>query len=106
MAAELKFKDDVEPGLRPILARHRQRLLDELTELERDCYEPVTPTLAIELKPRPLGAALAMRVMQSDLYQQLDDAERADCDELVRQNIEWFKSDCAAASAPSQGGEK
>jgi hypothetical protein len=44
---------------------------------------------------RPLGCFLAMRVMQSDLYRQLDDAERADCDELVRRNLEWFKRDSA-----------
>lgn len=40
---------------------------------------------------RPLGGALAMRVMQSDLYPKLDDVERADCDELVRQNLDWCK---------------
>lgn len=40
---------------------------------------------------RPLGGALAMRVMQSDLYKQLNDAEYADCDELVRRNLEWYK---------------
>lgn len=44
---------------------------------------------------RPLGCALAMRVMQSDLYKELDDAERADCDELVQRNLEWFKRDNA-----------
>lgn len=44
---------------------------------------------------RPLGCALAMRVMQSDLYKQLDDVERADCDELVQRNLEWFKRDSA-----------
>jgi hypothetical protein len=30
------------------------------------------------------GCALAVRVMQSDLYERLDDLERAECDELVR----------------------
>ncbi len=30
------------------------------------------------------GYALAMRVLQSDLYHQLDDRERAECDELIR----------------------
>ena len=30
-----------------------------------------------------LGFALAMRVLQSDLYQQLDEVERAECDELI-----------------------
>jgi hypothetical protein len=40
---------------------------------------------------RPLGCALAMRVLQSDIYPTLDDAERADCDELVRRNLDWCK---------------
>jgi len=31
-----------------------------------------------------LGAALAMRVLQSDLYHDLDSIERAECDELIR----------------------
>lgn len=30
------------------------------------------------------GYALAMRVLQSDLYRQLDERERAECDELIR----------------------
>lgn len=34
-----------------------------------------------------LGWKLAMRVLQSDLYHELDDAERAECDELVRKNL-------------------
>jgi hypothetical protein len=42
---------------------------------------------------RPLGCALAMRVLQSDLYPTLDGAERADCDELVHRNLEWAKRD-------------
>lgn len=29
------------------------------------------------------GYALAMRVLQSDLYHRLDDRERAECDELI-----------------------
>jgi hypothetical protein len=44
---------------------------------------------------RPLGCALAMRVLQSELYRGLNDAERADCDELVQRNLEWFKRDSA-----------
>lgn len=34
-----------------------------------------------------LGYALAMRVLQSDLYRQLDDTERGECDELVRRGM-------------------
>lgn len=30
-----------------------------------------------------LGRALAMRVLQSDLYHQLDDREKAECDALL-----------------------
>lgn len=56
-----------------------------------------TPRLGGEA--RPIGCALAMRVMQSPLYQQLDEAERADCDELVRQNLDWFKRDNARGVA-------
>lgn len=59
---------------------------------------------------RPLGCALAMRVMQSDLYKQLDEAERADCDELVQRNLEWFKRDSAtgvtAVHAPAPPNDK
>lgn len=54
-------------------------------------------------KRRPLGCALAMRVMQSDLYQQLDDTERADCDELVRRNLEWFKADSSPGVSRPDG---
>lgn len=32
-----------------------------------------------------IGHALAMRVLQSDLYRQLDETERSECDELIRQ---------------------
>jgi hypothetical protein len=39
-----------------------------------------------------------MGVLQSDLYRQLDDVQRAECDELVRRNLEWFKADAAIAS--------
>ena len=34
------------------------------------------------------GYALAVRVLQSDLYAQLDDKERAECDELIRRGQE------------------
>lgn len=37
---------------------------------------------------KTFGCALAMRVMQSHLYAQLDDVERAECDELLRR---WFE---------------
>lgn len=50
---------------------------------------------------RPLGCALAMRVLQSDLYRGLDDAQRADCDELVRRNLEW----CKATDNPARSAE-
>lgn len=50
---------------------------------------------------RPLGCSLAMRVMQSDLYPKLDEAERSDCDLLVLQNIAWFKNDAAASIQPA-----
>lgn len=58
--------------------------------------EPTAPSAQTEderqLAPRrPLGCALAMRVLQSDMYTTLDDAERADCDELVQRNLEWFR---------------
>lgn len=48
---------------------------------------------------RPLGCALAMRVLQSDLYRGLDDTERADCDELVRRNLDWCKADASGVLA-------
>lgn len=54
---------------------------------------------------RPLGCCLAMRVMQSDLYRNLDDAERSDCDELVRLNLDWFKRDSAPPTGGAEGGD-
>ena len=39
------------------------------------------------------GYALAMRVLQSDLYKQLDDKERAECDELIARGQTPSKSD-------------
>lgn len=33
------------------------------------------------------GYALAMRVLQSDLYKQLDDRELAECDEFIRREV-------------------
>jgi hypothetical protein len=67
----------------------------------------VNPTVTHELatvpqprqEARPLGCALAMRVLQSDLYKQLNDAERADCDELVQRNLEWLKRDGSSSNA-------
>jgi hypothetical protein len=53
---------------------------------------------AVDAKSRPFGCALAMGVLQSDLYRQLDDVQRAECDELVRRNLEWFKADAAIAT--------
>lgn len=38
-----------------------------------------------------LGRVLAVRVLQSDLYRRLNDAERADCDALVRAHVESLK---------------
>lgn len=40
-----------------------------------------------------LGAALAMRVLQSDLYAELDDTERGECDALIRAQQEINKND-------------
>jgi hypothetical protein len=57
---------------------------------------------AVDAKSRPFGCALAMGVLQSDLYRQLDDVQRAECDELVRRNLEWFKADAAIASQEKQ----
>ncbi len=47
---------------------------------------------------RPVGCALALRVMQSNLYPALDEAERADCDALIRKNLDW-----ASAPTPPKG---
>lgn len=63
-------------------------------------WHRVGPVMVQLPKRRPLGCALAMRVMQSDLYPTLDGDERADCDELVRQNIEWFGRDARGVSLP------
>jgi hypothetical protein len=48
-----------------------------------------------------------MRVMQSDLFEQLDDAERAECDALVRANPYMnFRSNADSAPAPAvEAGE-
>lgn len=42
-------------------------------------------------KNKTFGCVLAMRVMQSDLYEQLDDTERTECDELIRRWHEHLK---------------
>lgn len=39
------------------------------------------------MRQAPIGHALAMRVLQSDLYRQLDDTERAECDALIHDHI-------------------
>lgn len=44
---------------------------------------------------KQIGYALAMRVLQSDLYAKLDDEERGECDALIR----------AGVGEPRQGGE-
>jgi hypothetical protein len=53
---------------------------------------------AISSQPPAAAGALAMRVMQSDLYGQLDDAERAQCDAQIRQHLEWFRGSASATS--------
>jgi hypothetical protein len=53
----------------------------------------------------PVGWKLAMRVLQSDMYAQLDEAERAECDALVRANPHIRTSMPAASEAiPSASG--
>jgi polyhydroxyalkanoate synthesis regulator phasin len=61
------WKDGIMTGLEVELA-------DEGKKMER--------SLAAA-QARTFGCALAMRVLQSDLYRQLDDTERAECDELI-----------------------
>lgn len=46
------------------------------------------------------GWKLAMRVLQSDLYATLDDAERADCDALIRANPYLAAPSPSASSVP------
>lgn len=40
------------------------------------------------------GYALAMRVLQSELYRQLDDRERAECDELIQRGMKPKTFNC------------
>lgn len=69
---------------------------NELFEFARKCA-------ALSSQP-PAAGVLAMRVMQSDLYGQLDDTERAQCDEQIRRHLDWLKGDASltatAGSAP------
>ena len=39
-----------------------------------------------------IGRALAMRVLQSDLYFQLDEVERGECDALIHDHLESLKA--------------
>jgi hypothetical protein len=48
-----------------------------------DNLEAAKSTLLAAIS-QPLGYALAMRVLQSDLYSKLDDKERSECDEIIR----------------------
>ena len=41
-----------------------------------------------------LGYALATRVLQSDLYTELDDLERSQCDELIKQGQQQYGCHC------------
>lgn len=59
-----------------------RRAEDAETKL-KDVDMSRTPVAAPCESPPSFGCILAMRVLQSDLYRQLDDAERAECDELV-----------------------
>jgi len=61
---------------------------------------PVVETASVE--HGQMGWKLAMRVMQSDLFEQLDDAECAECDALVRANPYMnFRSNADSAPAPA-----
>lgn len=54
----------------------------------------------------PTGFALAMRVLQSDLYAQLDDIERGECDALIAAGQQALKvQDEATAKEASNGGK-
>ena len=52
------------------------------------------------------GWKLAMRVLQSDLYAQLDDEERAICDELIRRNPYMATARQRRATAVEDGETK
>lgn len=39
----------------------------------------------------PFGYALAMRVLQSDLYRKLDDIERGECDEMIARGMDRLR---------------
>lgn len=56
-----------------------------------------------QAKTGATGWKLAMRVMQSDLFDKLDDAERAECDALVRANPYLGRSSTAAAQVDERG---
>lgn len=46
MAADMKLKPDISNGVGKLLMKRRKELLRDLADLERDCFEPVDPTLA------------------------------------------------------------
>lgn len=60
-------------------------------------FHELRAALGVRDTRRPHGCALAMRVMQSNLYTFLDEAERAECDELVQRNLEWAKADAGVS---------
>jgi hypothetical protein len=95
--ARRRGSDDTEPGYcstyRAMLGAAPSPITDApVTQPEAEKAD------AVDAKSRPFGCALAMGVLQSDLYRQLDDVQRAECDELVRRNLEWFKADAAIAT--------
>lgn len=98
------------PGVQGMQASSLNELLriaHELRKLEDELNRGLQPRRDLEdfvrasgvQERRPLGGALAMRVLQSDLYRGLDDTERADCDELVRRNLDWCKADASGVPA-------
>jgi hypothetical protein len=50
--------------------------------------------LRFERDPSVLGRSLAMRVLQSDLYFQLDEVERGECDALIHDHLEALRNAC------------
>lgn len=88
---------------------HEREMSDMLKECVRRKPIALAAARAIDSgassSVKPLGSHLAMRVLQSDLYQQLDDSERGECDALIHDFQAWLRAPTARAILQSDEGE-
>lgn len=86
----LVFKRPAEPpvGVREAAQAFARRWAETMSSEKpmTDDFMSTVAALASRPTSEPVAWKLAMRVLQSDLYAQLDDTERAECDALIAWN--------------------